>query len=227
MLSIMLVRFNLGDQHLENFLPWYDQVHRQEALAVPGITSQRLYEAVYCEGRIWTYQPVPRFTLLSHLSNDVPLLEIFESSEFLHWWTSSVLTWSEWTADARWTVCRQVVGPVGPVAYDRLLLTQEDVSLGHEEAWTTWYDTKHITDAAAVPGEFGADYRRFTALDVATSRWRCAAKPMFSHIFEVRPDIDLETVMTTPEFETMAADTMANWSAVLENAVSTMCKRVF
>ena len=223
---ILLTRFNVQEPHVERFLTWYREVHVPEASGVPGIDSQSLYEAVHSEGRIWTYRANPRFTILSHINSNTPILEVVESHEFLEWWRNSVLAWSEWTADARWTVYRQEVGPTKEIAHNRILLTQEDVAVGHENAWITWYETKHLTDAAAVPFEFGRDYRRFKAVDVAGRRWRCAARPTFSHLFEVLPDVDLETVMASSEFEAMASDTMANWSPVLDTAVSTMCKLV-
>jgi len=217
---------NIDSNRTEEFLHWFEQDFKPLIREVDGLTIPTLYEAQRAEGRIWTYLPDPRFTILFHLEGPSDVYEVVNNPAFLTAWKKSVLTWAEWTSDFRWTVYEQVSGLLAPIAYPRILLTQEDVAEAHADAWVTWYDTKHLSDAAEVPDEFGHNYRRLRSREVIGLRWHSTTQPTFAHVFEVVPDVDLAQVMSSPEFEAMAGDTMAYWSSVLSNGISTMCIRV-
>jgi hypothetical protein len=222
----MVARFEPKDEYQERLREWLSG-HVSSTRAVGGLAGEGLcYEALHVEAGFRTYLPTPALTTIYCLEEAAEVEAVVTSEAFHDWWTEAVMTWTPWVNAQNWVVATQTVGPTTPPEYERMLLTQVDVSTGHEEAWRSWYESRHMPMALQVPGLFVPELRRFEALDVQTPRFHCSPSPWSTHLLPIAESADLETSVRAPEFFALAADTAATWGGALQQAVSTLCRRV-
>jgi hypothetical protein len=225
-LRVMVARFEPKEEHRTRLREWLHG-HASSTQAVRGLAGEALcYEALHVEAGFRTYLPTPALTTIYCLDERADVEALVTSDAFHDWWTEAVMTWTPWVSAQDWVIAMQTVGPTTTPDYEGILLTQVDVSAGHEDAWRSWYENRHMPMALEVPGLFLPELRRFEAIDIKTPRFHCSPSPWSTHLLPIAANADLEAGVRAPEFLALAADTAATWGGALQQAVSTLCRRL-
>lgn len=219
----LIVSVDVLTQHRPAFEEWLRSSFLT-VTGVPGVAADPVcFRGMRVETRYRTYQPTPSYIVIFQLEDDPA--EVTGAKAFSDWWTKGVAARFEWVEKQSWVVAELVAGPPPPFDYSRVLFTQVDLRPAHQSGWARWYDEVHIPQSRLVPGMFRAENRRFAAVEVATARWHCSAKPSFIHLVPIEDSADIVQGAATPEFLALIADTQAQWAGALESAASTLCER--
>jgi hypothetical protein len=225
-MRFFIVRIDALAEHRESLLEWIVTEHLPGIGAIPGLAEgAACYRAVETPTAVRAYPGNPEFTVVYPLEHDVDVVALVNSKRFLDWWLEAVSARFLWTANHRWVVCEQKLGPETAFSEARILFSEVDVAPGHEDSWGPWYARWHVPDALAVPGLFGDALRRFESIDIVGERWHCSAVPRYMQLLPIRPGADVMACTATDEFLALAADTQAMWGGALR-FLSTICERV-
>ncbi|HEX5146408.1 MAG TPA: hypothetical protein VFV85_05250 [Conexibacter sp.] len=225
-MRFLIVRIDAEAEHRDTLRAWIAGEHLPSVAGVPGFApGAAAYEAVETPTAVRRYPGRPHFTIAYPLDDGIAVEAIFGADVFQQWWLDAMRARFHWFTTHRWVVCEQKLGPETPFTHRRMIFSEVDVAPGHEDAWGPWYLKHHVPDAAAVPGMFEPELRRFESLDVATPRFHCAARPRFVQLLPIRDDADILARSAAPEFLTQAADTQATWGGAL-TFLSTVCTRI-
>jgi hypothetical protein len=225
-LRFLIVRIDAEPEHRDTLRAWIVDEHLPSVAGVPGFApGAAAYETVETPTAVRRYPGRPHFTIAYPLDAGTAVEEIFGGEAFQRWWLAAMRARFHWFSTHRWAVVEQKLGPEIPFEHARMVFSEVEIAPGHEDAWGPWYLKHHVPDALAVPGLFDDALRRFEALDVATPRFHCAARPRFVQLLPIRDDADVMACTAAPEFLTLAADTQASWGGAL-TFLSTVCTRL-
>lgn len=220
----LIISMDVADRDRSEFEHWLRSSFLNPS-GVPGLDEQAAcFRGIRVETRFRTYLPTPSYFAIFTLTDDPA--RIVATKEFAEWWAAGIAARFGWIQKQHWVVASLVTGPPLPLGTaTRALITQVHLPPAYQDGWGQWYDEVHIPQSRQVPGLFEAENRRFSAIDLVTSRWNCVARPQFTHFVPIRDEADIALATATPEYLALMADTQARWAGTMESACSTICER--
>jgi hypothetical protein len=150
--GILLVGFDFGNAHEDEFHDWYDLEHVPERQRVPGFGA--------CDR--WISTANPKHAVASY---ELDSLDVLQSAPYRAIAGENLSVWSKRVAP----MCQRLIRFDGeqilpgdqdaPSGAGGLLVNAMNVDPAHEAEFNEWYDHEHIPGLAAVPGCLSA--RRF------------------------------------------------------------------
>jgi hypothetical protein len=159
--GLLLMAFDFGTAHADEFHAWYNQEHVPERLRVPGfLNAERWIDAENPHLHVATYD------LASHGVLRTPAYDAVSGPNQSPW-TRRVT--GQCRRLLRFEGTQMVPGDLtAPADAGGILVAAMTPAAGQEAAFTAWYNEEHLPNLSAVPGVLAA--RRFEAADAASER---------------------------------------------------------
>lgn len=224
---VLIARMNADASVVGEFNAWYDGEHMAQVAAIPGFGDEhRRYTAEAYEGKYWNYETHPEFTAVYAVEPDADRQAAIDSDQYAAWSGDFLARWRERTRDEVSIMCDQVFGREDPLPYERLLIAQMNVAPEHEDEFNHWYNEEHIPQAGQIPG-FGADHRRFRAIELEGRHWHYRPNPLYTAMYEILPGADVLNAINSDEYRAWSGDFLARWRDRTSDEISTICRRIY
>lgn len=159
--GLLFAAFDFSTAHEDEFHDWYDTEHVPERLRVPG----------FLNGERWIDEENPRCHAATY---DLETVGVLATPAYQAVGGANQSVWTKRVTGMSRRLMRlegeqllpgELTAPAGAAA---LLVATMNVEPAAEADFTTWYNTEHLPQLAAVPGVLAA--RRFRATDTASER---------------------------------------------------------